>query len=134
MADQTAGETEVCSSLTLEGDERSELVKRIASTAAFSKAPRLRQLLLFTVEHRLTGRTEDINEYTIGVKVFERGEDFNPSEDSVVRTSARQLRIKLKEYFDSEGREETWTIEMPKGGYIAVFVKRLPEAATEPAG
>jgi hypothetical protein len=38
-------------------------------------------------------------------------------EDSSVRVHARQLRLKLHEYFDGEGREEPMIVEIPKGAY-----------------
>ena len=55
---------------------------------------------------------------------FERRQDYNPGDDSIVRTSARQLRTKVREYFDSEGLNEPLILEIPKGGYVPVFKKR----------
>ena len=37
-----------------------------------------------------------------------------------MRGAARQLRLKLKEYFDDEGRTESLVIDIPKGGYVPV--------------
>ena len=42
-------------------------------------------------------------------------------EDSSVRVHARQLRLKLHEYFDGVGRDETMIVEIPKGAYAPVF-------------
>jgi hypothetical protein len=122
----------------LRGDERWELVIRIAQSPSFRKSPRLRQFLVFVAELSLTGRAGEISEYEIGWKVFERPQHYNPSEDSIVRTAARQLRTKVKEYFDSEGSSETWHLEIPKGGYVPIFTKRdaaapMPTAPPEPA-
>jgi hypothetical protein len=110
--------------LALASDSRWELVNRIASSTPFRKSPRLRQFLLFVAERSLTGHVEDISEYEIGWKVFERGPNYNPVEDSIVRSAARQLRSKVKEYFETEGLAEDWIIEIPKGGYVPVFLKR----------
>lgn len=115
-----------------EDDERWQLVTRIASSTPFRKSPRIRQFLLFVAERALTGRSEEITEYEIGWKVFERGQNYNPSDDSIVRTAARQLRAKVKEYFDSEGVNETWTLEIPKGGYVPVFTRREAEPVRLP--
>ncbi len=115
-----------------EADERRQLVARIASSTSFRKSPRLRQFLLFVAECSLTGHPEEITEYEIGWKVFERRSDYNPSDDSIVRTAARQLRTKVKEYFDSEGSNESWILEIPKGGYSPVFTKRESESASVP--
>lgn len=115
-------------STSLEGDERWELVSRIASSAPFRKSPRLRQFLLFVTERSLSGHPEELSEYDIGWKVFERTQDYNPSDDSIVRTAARQLRVKVREYFESEGAAENWILEIPKGGYLPIFTRRESQA------
>ena len=61
-------------SVALQGNERWELANRIASSTLFKKSPRLRQFLMFVTERSLTGHLEDIGEYEIGWRVFERGE------------------------------------------------------------
>jgi len=109
---------------TLANDERWQLVTRISASLPFVKSPRLRNFLVFICERSLTGHAEEITEYEIGWKVFERGQKYSPSEDSIVRSAARQLRAKVKEYFESEGAGEAWSLEIPKGGYIPIFTKR----------
>ena len=112
-------------------DERWELVIRIASAPSFKKSPRLRQFLLFVAERSLTGHSEDISEQNIGWRVFERKPDYNPADDSIVRTTARQLRAKVKEYFDQEGSQENWLLEIPKGHYTPIFTRKaLAEVPT----
>src|SRR5258708_21946735 len=91
------------SASTLVGDKRWELIQRVARSAAFKKAPRLRQFLLLVGERSVSGHTADISEYEIGWRVFERGPNYNPMDDSIVRSAARQLRAKVKEYFETEG-------------------------------
>jgi hypothetical protein len=109
---------------TLANDERWQLITRISASLHFVKSPRLRNFLIFISERSLTGHAEEITEYEIGWKVFERGQNYSPSDDSIVRTAARQLRAKVKEYFESEGASEAWSLEIPKGGYIPIFTKR----------
>src|SRR5687767_209823 len=101
----------------LQADKRWDLANRVASSTAFRKSPRLRQFLLFVAERSLTGHAADITEYEIGWKVFERGPNYNPIEDSIVRSAARQLRSKVKEYFETEGIDEICILDIPKGGY-----------------
>ena len=36
----------------------------------------------------------------------------------------RQLRRKLTEYYETEGRGDAWLIEIPKGSYLATFSER----------
>lgn len=116
------------------GDPRWELAQRVASSNLFKKSPRLRQFLLFVAEKAVTGHEGEISEYEIGWKVFERGSNYNPVDDSIVRSAARQLRAKVKEYFETEGIGESLIVEIPKGGYVPIFIQRehLAHAQNEP--
>jgi hypothetical protein len=62
-----------------------------------------------------------LNEYSLGVDVFERGEAFDPTTDTIVRVQARRLRSKLQKYYASEGQADPLVIDLPRGGYTAVF-------------
>jgi len=111
------------------GDRRWELVERVASSTVFRKSPRLRQFLLFVAERRIAGHSDEISEYEIGWNVFERGPNYNPVDDSIVRSAARQLRSKVKEYFETEGIDESLIFDIPKGAYVPVFFERVHLAA-----
>ncbi|HZP00416.1 MAG TPA: hypothetical protein VFD30_08985 [Terriglobia bacterium] len=105
----------------LAADPRWQLVERIASSPAFQKSARLRDLLLFVTERSLHGHSEELTEQKIGHAVFGRPTDYSPLEDSSVRVHMRQLRLRLHEYFDSVGRSEPLVMEIPKGSYVPVF-------------
>lgn len=102
-------------------EERRNVLLRAAAGSAFQKTHRLKDFLLYVGTRALEGREDEITEQRIGIHVFERGEDFSPAEDNIVRATARSLRIKLKEHFEGEGRGEPWRIEIPKGSYVPVF-------------
>ncbi len=108
----------------LAGDVRWQLSLRIAASRSFSRSPRLREFFLFAASYALDGRTSQLTELEIGKKIFGRGDDYVPSEDSVVRVSARQLRAKLKEYFETDGLGEAMLVDIPKGAYVPVFTPR----------
>jgi adenylate cyclase len=99
---------------------RLELEKLLAS-ATLVNAPRLSRFLRFVVEQTLAGAAADIKEYPIGVEVFDRGVDFDPRLDPVVRVEARRLRAKLAEYYETEGRDDALQIRLSKGSYVPVF-------------
>jgi hypothetical protein len=86
---------------------------------------------MFTTRSALTGQAKNLTEVEIAHRIFDRDEGFVPLDDSVVRGSARQLRAKLKEYFEIEGAHDSWRLDIPKGGYVPVFVRH--EAPHEPA-
>lgn len=110
-------------------DARRQLLGRIVGSRAFARSARLREFLQFVGEKSLEGEAHAVTELEIAHRIFGRGEDFIPADDSVVRVSARQLRAKLKDYFDGEGRHEPVIIEIPKGAYLPVFSVRHSEAA-----
>jgi hypothetical protein len=76
------------------------------------------------------GQAADLTEQRIGEAVFAKPAGYSPVEDSSVRVHIRQLRLKLHEYFDSEGREESLIVEIPKGSYALVF-HAIPVPAPE---
>jgi hypothetical protein len=53
--------------------------------------------------------------------------DYDPKQDSIVRTEAGRLRARLAEYYAEQGRGEPVIFELPKGGYVPVV--RLQETA-----
>ena len=117
-------------------EEHRRLAHRIAESPPFRKSPRMREFLFFIVERTLQGQGQELTEQNIGRQVFGRPADYSPTEDNIVRVSARQLRSKLKEYFESNGLEEEFILEVPKGAYLPVFkpIKRDRSGRGEGAG
>ena len=97
------------------------LVERVASSQSFRKTARLKDLLYYLAEKSIRGEYSALTEQHIGQAVLGKAPDYSPVEDSSVRVHIRQLRLKLHEYFDSEGREEALIVEIPKGGYMLAF-------------
>src|SRR5260370_31163441 len=109
------------STVDIEHDERWLLIERIVASAAFRKSGRLRDLLPHVARHSICGDLAELAEQRIGQAVFAKPVDYSPTEDSSVRVHIRQLRLKLHEYFDSQGRHESLTVEIPKGSYALAF-------------
>jgi len=116
----------------LQTDERWQLVQRIVSSPHFQKSTRLRELLQYIVEQTLHGNAHELTEQHIGNALFHKPSDYSPLEDSSVRVHARQLRLKLHEYFNEDGRNEPIILEIPKGSYAPVF-RAAQKAETIPA-
>jgi hypothetical protein len=76
----------------LDSDIRWQLAQRIATSKSFTKSGFLSKFLLYVCERELTGRADEISEQQIGVHVFGRRPDYNPGEDNIVRSYARQCR------------------------------------------
>jgi hypothetical protein len=105
-------------------DTLQQLVDRVLRSAHFSRAPRLSEFLRFICEETLAGREAALHEQAIGERVFDRKAGYSPADDNIVRVSARELRQRLQAYFDAAGEAESIVIEVPKGGYVPVFVDR----------
>lgn len=105
----------------LQTDPRWQLVQRVVASSAFVRSSRLSSFLLFVSQRTIEGRTENLNEQEIGVKVFGRVEGYLQSDDNIVRANASRLRQRLEEYFATEGQFETLRVSLPKGGYIPEF-------------
>ena len=114
----------------LRTDARWQLIERITASPPFQKSARLRDLLRFMAERSIHGQIQDLTEHRIGSTVFGKPKDYSVVEDSSVRVHVRQLRLKLHEYFDGDGRSETWTVEIPKGAYTTLF-RTVEERVTE---
>ncbi|MCW5966617.1 MAG: hypothetical protein KIT83_21445 [Bryobacterales bacterium] len=103
-------------------DLQRAVLERVLRSETFRRSQRLREFLRFVGERTLDGRADEITEHSIGDLVFNRKENFNPQDDNIVRSTARSLRQKLRDYFSGEGKAEPYRIEIPKGSYAPVFV------------
>lgn len=105
-------------------------MERIHESRAVSDCPRLMQFFRFVVASTLNGEAMHLKETTIGVAVFGRSPDYDPKADTIVRSQAWRLRSKLRQYYASEGANESIIIDLPTGHYIPTF--RLRESSGSP--
>ena len=101
-----------------------EELSRILESSIFIQSDRLGRFLRYTVEMTLAGDAETLKEYLIGTEVYDRKPPYHPSVDSIVRSEARRLRSKLKEYYESEGKNDSIFIYYRPGSYVPAFRSR----------
>lgn len=92
-------------------------LETIFASADFVSAPKMRSLLRYLVDATLAGDAERLKGYAIGVDVFDRGAEFDPGTDPIVRVQAGRLRKLLETYYRTVGQDDPVRIEIPKGGY-----------------
>jgi hypothetical protein len=113
---------------TSEGEIAQEAIReelsRILESSIFVQSDRLGRFLRYTVETTLAGDAETLKEYLIGTEVYQRKPPYHPSVDSIVRSEARRLRSKLKEYYESVGRNDSVFIYYRPGSYVPAFRRR----------
>lgn len=94
---------------------------RILASPIFAQSERLGRFLRFTVEKTLAGDAGTLKEYLIGTEVYDRKPPYRPNLDSIVRSEARRLRIKLREYYQLFGKNDPVWIYYQPGSYVPRF-------------
>lgn len=98
-----------------------QALEKVLSSRAFRRAGRLRCFLEYVVRRSLAGDEARLKEASIGIDVFDRGGDFDPRIDTIVRVEAIKLRERLLAYYRTEGATDPIAISIPKGAYRPVF-------------
>ena len=95
----------------------SQTLERIVESTVFSKSPVNRELLKYLVDCSEKG--EKPKEFQIASDVF--GKKYDREKEINVRVYIHNLRKKLKEYYQHEGKSEELIFELPKGQYSILF-------------
>jgi hypothetical protein len=108
-------------------------IDRLLNSHVLHGSESLCKLLRYLAEHALDHPGSPLKEYQIATEVFGRSPNFDPQSDSTIRVQAGRLRLKLAEYYASEGADEPIQVEIPKGTYVVSFHRREPSAARQQA-
>jgi hypothetical protein len=111
--------TSVASSISL--FEKREELRRVLESKYFANSPKKTRFLEFVSEQAFLGNGDKLNEYLIGVEVYDRGVDFNAQKDPIVRVQAHEIRRLLHKYYEEGGRGGLIRIDLPSGHYFPVF-------------
>jgi hypothetical protein len=108
-------------------------VDRVLASSCFQRSPRLQELLGYLAEQTLKGDSEALKEAAIGHRLFKRPIDYSAAEDNIVRSNVRQLRLKLEEFYSTEGGVDGSRVTIPKGSYGIVLqeVAVLPRSSVK---
>lgn len=106
--------------MSTEAELLKEQAAKIAASGALGRSRSYGRLLSFLVDCAASDRTP--KELEIAMEVFGRGADFDPSQDSMVRVYAHNLRQKLEHYYATTGRGETPQLVLARGEYRISFV------------
>jgi hypothetical protein len=119
---------------TPDGIARQDLaaaVERIQQSGILDKKPNQARLFRYLAQRLLEGAAEPAKEYVLGVEVLDRGENFDPKTDSIVRVEIRKLRQTLEDYYESgPGRGEAILLKIPRGAYtLEAMLRSAPQSA-----
>jgi TolB-like protein len=110
-------------------------LETVIASPLLANSPRRAQLLRYLCTRALSGADGEVNEYAIGVDVFDKPPSFDPRIDSIVRTEMGRLRQKLREYYATRAQTSTVRIELPLRSYVPTFTSvsiEEPPAAMPP--
>ena len=129
-----------------EGDARAwsrgeveDQLKKILGDPEFARNRSVSNFLKFVVDETLDGRGSRLKAFTVATAVFNRDDNFDAQNNSIVRVQAARLRQLLHLYYSCPGTNDPVRISMPVGGYSVAFEKvfvenprRLESAPAEP--
>jgi hypothetical protein len=107
-------------------------VERILESDTFRNSEALRRLLRFLADKRLAGEADQLKEYSVGIDALGKPATYDPRHDSTVRIQVSRLRQKLAEYYRTEGKQDTLTIDLPKGRFKLTCEENPPPATRVP--
>jgi TolB-like protein len=107
-------------------DEVVRQLDRLLASEAFANTERGRRFLRYVVDRTLAGEGDQLKEFVIGVDVFDRGDEYDPRIDSIVRVEAGRLRSKLDHYYSRATDDDSVVIRMARGSYVPSFGYRAP--------
>ena len=113
--------------------EKREELRRVLESKFFANSPKKTRFLEFVSEQAFLGNGEKLNEYLIGVEVYERGVDFDPQKDPIVRVQAHDIRRLLNKYYEENGSGGLIRLDLPSGHYVPVFRRNTSEEAAADA-
>jgi len=85
-------------------EDRKAEVQRVLLSPQFRRTPKLQRFLELVCEYYFQNRGHEINEFLIATEAFGKGPAFDPSQDSLVRVQAREVRRRLREHYQSDGQ------------------------------
>ena len=91
------------------------------------------KLLQYLAKQSLDHPNAPLKEYQIATEVYGRHADFDPQSDSTIRVQAGRLRLKLAEYYATEGANDPIVVKLPKGSYHLTFEPRHLEPEPQAA-
>src|SRR6266404_9031928 len=100
---------------TLDPVEVRQQLERLLLSPHICHSKRCQALLKYVVEAYLEGSLDRVKERVVGIEVFHRDPDYDTNEDSIVRTTALEIRKRLAQYYSEPGHEQELRVLLPAG-------------------
>ncbi len=102
--------------------EKHAALENILKSSEFEKSETNQRLLQYLFDASLKGESK--KEVTIALEFFNKDSSFDSSEDPSVRVYISKLRKMLDYYYKSSGVNDIFKLQIPKGHYDIVFIKK----------
>src|SRR5277367_3788756 len=99
-------------------------IDNITKSHSLRGSESLCKLLQYLAKQSLEHPNAPLKEYQIATEVYGRHSDFDPQADSIIRVQVGRLRVKLTEYYATEGAADPIIVRIPKGSYHLTFEAR----------
>jgi hypothetical protein len=106
-------------------------IERLTKSHSLRGSESLRKLLEYLARQSVEHPDAPLKEYQIATEVYGRQANFDPQSDSTIRVQAGRLRMKLAEYYATEGANDPIVVRIPKGSYHLVFETRQAPLAQQ---
>src|SRR3954471_15877252 len=93
----------------------------ILKAPIFAQSGRCKRFLSYVVLETLTGNAAELKERTIGINVFERANDYDTGDDSIVRVTANEVRKRIGQFYQESPQSHLVQIDLPRGSYVPEF-------------
>jgi len=106
-----------------------DALARVLASDTFAEVFRLKKFLEYSVNATMAGHGDRLKGFVIACEVFGKEDPSDAQTTTVVRVEAGRLRRRLKDYYETEGKDDPIRISMPKGGYSTLFTATGKSAA-----
>jgi hypothetical protein len=106
-------------------------LSRLNDSKAIGRSENYKRLINFLVGRVVSGMAKEAKnaippkEIEIAIEVFNKKQHYNPSNDSTVRVYISNMRKKLSQYYQEEGKNEKFRITIPPGSYALEFYSQI---------
>jgi hypothetical protein len=99
-------------------------VEKLVHSRILHNSDALCRLLRYLADQAVEHPGVPVKEYRLATEVFGRPANFDSQLDSTIRVQAGRLRVKLAEYYSTEGIDDQFIVDLPKGTYALSFHRR----------
>lgn len=97
-------------------------LERILASAPFRNTKRSQDFLRYIIVNTLEANYDALKERAVGSAVFQKPAGYDPADDSAVRSRASELRKRLLQFYQENGKDHPVTISLPTGSYVPEFI------------